>query len=171
MIGNDYDIPVMYQDLGKYSMNPFGMPMGGMMPGMYGIGSTSYLGGVTMAPQLEHDKVELINRKNKEGNKTFKTVEFWLEQFNQFNQLKNKVIYLIGNKCDDEDNRIIDLDDAKYFAKEYKLKYYETSAKTGKNIKKLFEDLTIELMDLYPDQRISNFHLKSKNAKKKDKFC
>ena len=104
-------------------------------------------------------------------NKTFKTVEFWLEQFNQFNQLKNKVIYLIGNKCDDEDNRIIDLDDAKYFAKEYKLKYYETSAKTGKNIKKLFEDLTIELMDLYPDQRISNFHLKSKNTKKKDKFC
>ena len=74
MIGNDYDIPVMYQDLGKYSMNPFGMPVGGMMPGMYGGMYPSYLGGVTMAPQLEHDKVELKKKKNKEGNKTFKTV-------------------------------------------------------------------------------------------------
>ncbi len=77
MIGNDYDIPVMYQDLGTYSMNPFGVPNGGgmMMPGMYGAGiGTSYLGGVTMAPQLEHDKVELMNRKDKEGNKTLKNI-------------------------------------------------------------------------------------------------
>lgn len=77
MIGNDYDIPVMYQDLGTYSMNPFGVPGGGgmMMPGMYGgIGSTSYLGGVRLAPQLEHDKVQLINQKDKEGHKTLKTV-------------------------------------------------------------------------------------------------
>ena len=102
--------------------------------------------------------------KEKYTNKALKQVEFWLEQFNQFNQQKNKVIYLIGNKCDDEENRIIDLEDAKYFAKQYELKYYETSAKTGRNIKKLFEDLIIELMDLYPDQKISNFHLKRKNS-------
>lgn len=81
MIGNDYDIPVMYKDLGTYSMNPFGSPYGGgmmmpgMMPGMYGgIGSMSYLGGVRLAPQLEHDKVQLINRKEREGNKTLKNV-------------------------------------------------------------------------------------------------
>ena len=77
MIGNDYDIPVMYQDLGTYSMNPFGVPTGGgmMMPGMYGAGiGTSYLGGVRLAPQLEHDKVELINKKEQEGNKTIKNV-------------------------------------------------------------------------------------------------
>ena len=109
--------------------------------------------------------------KEKYTNKALKQVEFWLEQFNQFNQQKNKVIYLIGNKCDDEENRIIDLEDAKYFAKQYELKYYETSAKTGRNIKKLFEDLIIELMDLYPDQKISNFHLKRKNSKKNKKCC
>ena len=81
MIGNDYDIPVMYKDLGTYSMNPFGSPYGGgmmmpgMRPGMYGgIGSMSYLGGVRLAPQLEHDKVQLINRKEREGNKTLKNV-------------------------------------------------------------------------------------------------
>ena len=77
MIGNDYDIPVMYQDLGTYSMNPFCMPPGGMMPGMPmygGIGSTSYLGGVTLAPQLEHDKVQLMNKKEQDGNKTLKNV-------------------------------------------------------------------------------------------------
>lgn len=81
MIGNDYDIPVMYKDLGTCSMNPFGSPYGGgmmmpgMMPGMYGgIGSMSNLGGVRLAPQLEHDKVQLINRKEREGNKTLKNV-------------------------------------------------------------------------------------------------
>jgi Ras-related protein Rab-18 len=81
----------------------------------------------------EYDKAqgeEKQKMKEEYSNKTFKTVEFWLEQFKQFNQQKDKVIYLIGNKCDDEANRIIDLDDAKYFAKEYNLKYYETSAKT-----------------------------------------
>jgi len=125
----------------------------------------------------EKEEYDLAKREEKEKlkenytNKAFKHVEFWLEQFNQFNQQKKKVIYLIGNKCDDEENRIIDLEDAKYFAKDYELKYYETSAKTGRNIKKLFEDLTIELMDLYPDQKISNFHLKRKNSKKSNKCC
>ena len=70
MIGNDYDVPVMYQDLGAYSMNPYGA----MMPGMYGVpfGATNYLGGVTMQPILCEDKVELINKKNADGNKTAK---------------------------------------------------------------------------------------------------
>jgi hypothetical protein len=65
MIGNDFDTPIMYQDLGNYTMNPMTMPFGGMT-------SSSYLGGVQMPRRLDHDKLELINHKNKEGNSTFK---------------------------------------------------------------------------------------------------
>ena len=68
MIGSDYDTPVMYQDLGAYT--PPGM-YNGMMPGMMGM-YPSYLGGVKMQPILCEDKVELINKKNKEGNKNAK---------------------------------------------------------------------------------------------------
>ena len=84
--------------------------------------------------------------------KTFKTVSFWLTQFDTFNNQEKKIIFLIGNKCDDEENRIINLKDAKKFAEKYGLKYFETSAKTGKNIKKVFESLTLKLMEIYPSE-------------------
>ena len=71
MIGNDFDTPIMYQDLANYSMGPMSMPQTfGMMPGM----NTSYLGGTQITPQLDHDKVEIMNRKNKEAKKTAKNV-------------------------------------------------------------------------------------------------
>ncbi|MBO6087805.1 hypothetical protein J6P92_05620 [bacterium] len=71
MLGNDFDTPIMYQDLANYSMGPMSMPMmGGMMPGMY----PSYLGGTQMPRQLDHDKVEIINKKNREAKNTAKKV-------------------------------------------------------------------------------------------------
>ena len=84
--------------------------------------------------------------------KTFKTVKFWLEQFYSFNKQEEKIIFLIGNKCDDVENRIIKIKDAKKFAEEYNLEYFETSAKTGKNIKKVFSSLTLKLMEIYPSE-------------------
>jgi hypothetical protein len=76
MIGSDYDTPIMYQDLGAYSMNPSGMPVGGMMGMPYA--NTSYLGGVTMQPQLCQDKVDLMNKKDAEGKNTFKKIAITL---------------------------------------------------------------------------------------------
>ena len=82
--------------------------------------------------------------------KKIAALEFWLEQFEQFNQQEKRVIYLIGNKVDDEENRIVKKKDAKAFAVKYNLKYFETSAKTGYNIFKVFENLIIDLIELYP---------------------
>lgn len=70
MIGGDFDTPVMYQDLANYTMSPMYMPFGGMTAG--GVGSSSYLGGVQMRPQLDNDKVQLMNKKSEEGKSTFK---------------------------------------------------------------------------------------------------
>jgi len=74
MISNDYDTPVMYQDLGAYSMNPFGID--GMMGMPYA--NTSYLGGVTLKPQPCQDQVNLINKKDKEGENTMKKAAYAL---------------------------------------------------------------------------------------------
>jgi hypothetical protein len=70
MIGGDYDTPIMYQDLANSTMNPFNIGMGGMYGG--GIGTSSYLGGVQMRPQLDHDKVQLMHKKDQEGKRTLK---------------------------------------------------------------------------------------------------
>ena len=106
----------------------------------------------------EKERVEFENAQGEEKSKiqkeytkkTFKTVDFWLNQFHSFNKQEKKIIFLLGNKCDDVENRIIKLKDAKKYADEHELKYYETSAKTGRNIKKVFEDLTLKLMETYP---------------------
>lgn len=78
MIGSDYDNPIVYQDLGAYSMNPYGMPISGVAGGGMPYANSSYLGGVAMQPQLCQDKVDLINKKDAEGNKTLKKVAYTL---------------------------------------------------------------------------------------------
>ena len=106
--------------------------------------------------------------------KTFNKVSFWLTQFNSFNNQKNKIIYLIGNKSDDTENRIIRLEDAQKFAKNNKLTYFETSAKTGRNIQKVFESLTLKLMEIYPSEArnsTKNIILGETAGKKKKKCC
>ena len=76
------DTPIMYQDLASYTMSPMAMPM--MPMGFGGItgtpyqnqtgSNTSYLGGTQMKPQLDNDKVELMNKKSNEGISTAKKV-------------------------------------------------------------------------------------------------
>ena len=103
--------------------------------------------------------------------KTFDGLEFWLNQFYQFNKTENAIIYLLGNKVDDEENRIIKYKDAKKFANQYDLKYYETSAKTGKNINKVFFDLIYDLLKTFPNKigKEVNVRLNKKKSKKESK--
>eukprot|EP00826_Nyctotherus_ovalis_P001114 TRINITY_DN10136_c0_g2_i2.p1 TRINITY_DN10136_c0_g2~~TRINITY_DN10136_c0_g2_i2.p1 ORF type:complete len:103 (+),score=26.37 TRINITY_DN10136_c0_g2_i2:252-560(+) len=51
-------------------------------------------------------------------------------------------IAVVGNKCDlGKDEIKVSSDEAEEFAKENNVMYFETSAKTGKNIKELFNKL------------------------------
>jgi hypothetical protein len=67
MLG-EYDVPIMYQDLGNYMPSPM---MGGMMPGMMPM-YPSYLGDVHMQQLPERDMVQLANKKDNQGKKTAK---------------------------------------------------------------------------------------------------
>lgn len=75
MIGGDFDVPIMYQDLANSTMGPMRMPMGAMQ-GMYGAGmyNPSYLGGVRMPRQLDKDKVQIMNNKENQDKNTAKKV-------------------------------------------------------------------------------------------------
>ena len=59
----------------------------------------------------------------------------------------NAYIIISGNKLDLEVKRQVGVDEVKKFADEKKLKFIETSAKTGENIKLLFDTITSTLYD------------------------
>ena len=73
---------------------------------------------------------------------TFDKLNFWLEDLRQnSDNIDNLYIHLIGNKNDLEEQRAISFEEATNFAKKNKLPYMEVSAKTGKNIKNLFDEV------------------------------
>lgn len=58
---------------------------------------------------------------------------------------------LVGNKCN-TNNRVITEEMGKNLAKELGMNFFETSAKSGKNIDKLFLSLTEEIFKtFYPE--------------------
>lgn len=52
---------------------------------------------------------------------------------------------MIGNKNDLESKRQVEYDVAKHFATQNSMKYYESSARTGDNVEKLFLELAEEI--------------------------
>jgi len=59
----------------------------------------------------------------------------------------NAYIIIAGNKLDIESKRQVSIEEVKKFADEKRLKFIETSAKTGHNIKLLFDTITSTLYD------------------------
>ena len=73
---------------------------------------------------------------------TFDKLNFWLKDLREnSDNIDNLYIHLIGNKNDLEEQRAISFEEATNFAKKNKLPYMEVSAKTGKNIKNLFDEV------------------------------
>lgn len=68
---------------------------------------------------------------------SFESVESWLQDVKSSTPDYCK-IYLVGNKLDLESNRAISEEEAKKFADENNIKYFETSAATGQNVTQLF---------------------------------
>ena len=92
----------------------------------------------------DKDKKEQIEKNITKA--AFNQVRSWYRQFTQMSDVKDKTIYLLGNKVDDIEHRVIKKEDALKLAKELSLEYFETSAITGKNIYKIFSKLCQELI-------------------------
>ena len=71
--------------------------------------------------------------------KSFLHVTEWLKQIEKHAK-ENVLKFLVGNKTDLIDNRVINKEDANKFAQEHDLPYIETSAKEGVNIEELFDN-------------------------------
>lgn len=78
--------------------------------------------------------------------KSFEQVSFWLNQLKQNHQ--RPFIYLIGNKIDLHDERVISKEDAEKYALENKMIYFEVSGINGDNINTVFFDMTEKVADM-----------------------
>ena len=65
-----------------------------------------------------------------DNKKSFQQIDYWLDSIKEEIDANKKVIYLVGNKIDLE-KREVSNGEAVKFAKLNKIKYFETSAKTG----------------------------------------
>ena len=72
--------------------------------------------------------------------KSFNNVANWITQIKD-SASENVKCVLLGNKCDLEELRQVDINQGKDLANNYHLKFYETSAQKGNNIQKFFTDL------------------------------
>ena len=104
------------------------------------------------------EKFRAITRqyfKNSEGvflvfdltNKdTIKKLNLWLRDIKD-NIDNDFFVFLIGNKTDVKDRDITISEEAKQFANEKKISYYEVSAKTGSGIYNIFEKMANKLIN------------------------
>ena len=116
------------------------------------------------------------------NQKSYDQITTWMADIKDMKG-DNFPIILIGNKCDLEDERIISNEEGIELSKKYKLKYFETSCKTGVNIKESAAEIIKQIIEMKEKklkealrgfELIENFQLKKSKTlttKKKKKNC
>ena len=99
--------------------------------------------------------------------KSFYNLTSWIELY-ELERVDEKMVgVLIGNKCDK--NRQVNIDEAKKFAEDHGLKYFETSAKLDKKIKKAIVSLLESIIESKSQNNISN-KIDSLNVDNNERF-
>ena len=80
------------------------------------------------------------------NEKSFKAVNNWIQQIEQIVS-KDTPKVLIGNKADLNDARVVEQNKGMILAKKYGMPFYETSAKNGLNVERVFEKMAEEIMN------------------------
>ena len=82
------------------------------------------------------------------NTRSFENVKHWLEEVNQRGNrswAQTPYILLLGNKCDQENKRMISFDAANEYAKKLNIPYMETSAIDGINVDQAFLNMASEI--------------------------
>ena len=105
--------------------------------------------------------------------KSFEHIRDWVEKIKE-DAVEEIIIYLVGNKIDLNNKRIITNEEGKKLAAEYNIKYYETSVKNSIGVEEVFLSLIKEMDDLFLEKNNKevenpvNLNVKNKNKNKKN---
>ena len=81
------------------------------------------------------------------NKQSFINVENWIKCARE--EITKKIpMFLVGNKSDMDDLRVINQEDGENLSEQFGLKFYETSCKNGNNVEKCFKDLAKELYEV-----------------------
>ncbi|PRP78357.1 hypothetical protein PROFUN_13752 [Planoprotostelium fungivorum] len=86
---------------------------------------------------------------------TFLKIRTWIEEIKK-NAPESVSIVLVGNKSDITAHRMVDAVEAGAFADKHRIKYVETSAKSGEGIQEAFETLAAECIKTSIHQKREN---------------
>jgi small GTP-binding protein len=88
------------------------------------------------------------------NEESFNSLDNWIqnikEQSKNYNENNNSII-LIANKIDESDNRKIPKNNAKNYAEQNKLKYFECSSKNGLNVLEIFNEIILMSYYIYKE--------------------
>ena len=88
-----------------------------------------------------HGFVVVFDVTNQES---FKNVRLWMDRISE-NACADIIKVLVGNKIDLEQQRQISKQDAEELAAQYKMDYYESSAKMNTNVAPIFENMATQI--------------------------
>ena len=101
---------------------------------------------------------------------SFENIREWIKDIRE-EVYEKAIIFLIGNKIDKNEERVITTEQGEKLAKEYDLPFFEASAKSGENVDEVFKALYNKISEVYIDiQKEKGAKLKTGNKKRK-KCC
>ena len=96
------------------------------------------------------------------NRQSYENVKNWITQIRE-EANPNVVIYLAGNKVDvSEEEKVVKTEEGKKIAEEFNLPHYETSAKNGVNINRIFEELVEKVDEIYSKLEVPKIDQKNK---------
>ena len=99
------------------------------------------------------------------NRESFDTISNWWDDILN-NKEKDFPVILVGNKCDLENERMVQKEEGENIAKEYNVKFYETSNKDGINIEESSREL-IRMVLNYNSNDISSQKLSKKKLERR----
>ena len=108
------------------------------------------------------------------SSKSFEAIDGWLESI-KMTKSENFPLILVGNKCDLEAQRIVLHEEGENLAKNYGIKFFEISNKTGININETVLELINKIIEQKENNKLEeNDKIKleiEKNRESKKKHC
>ena len=105
---------------------------------------------------------------DRESFKSIKGLYGWYNIIKDNIDINNVLIYLIGNKIDLVEKRVISDEEGKSLANDLNMKYFSVSAKTGEGVDILLDDIINSILKKFPIKKYEKEYNK-KNANKYDK--